>query len=100
MLNPFNSAWALLKNIKPTPSIQPHYDKLLEFVNSVHPQENTENQSYPLTPEEEKTLQMQNRAYELARGENPQPPNMTDNEYEDAIDHTGESIMAGMKDRK
>ena len=71
MLNPFNSAWALLKN-----------------------------DPYRLTPEEGRTLQLQNRAYELARGANPQPPNMTDEEYEDAIELSGEAILAGMMDRK
>lgn len=71
MLNPFNSAWALLKN-----------------------------DPYRLTPEEGRTLQLQNRAYELARGANPQPPNMTDEEYEDAIELSGERILAGMMAKK
>ena len=76
MGGPFNSAWALLKNERIT--VKP----------------------YPLTPEEEKTLQMQNRAYELARGANPQPPDMTDEQYEDAIKLSGEAILAGMMAKK
>ncbi len=71
MGGPFNSAWALLKN-----------------------------NPYPLTPEEGRTLQLQNRAYELARGANPQPPGMTDEQYEDAIELSAEAILAGMVDRK
>ena len=71
MGGPFNSAWALLKN-----------------------------NPYPLTPEEERFREKEERAYELARGANPQPPDMTDEQYEDAIELSGEAILAGMMDKK
>lgn len=67
MTTPFDTAWALLKN-----------------------------EPYPLTPQEEKYYEMEKRAYELARGENPQPPDMTDEQYEDAIELSAEGILAGM----
>ena len=67
MTTPFNTAWALLKN-----------------------------EPYPLTPQEEKTLQMQNQAYEMARSKNPQPPNMTNERYDELIQESGERILAGM----
>ena len=101
MGGPFNSAWALLKtNLNAPPINQHHIQQMNEFVNSIPPHILTENQSYRLTPEEGRTLQLQNRAYELARGANPQPPNMTDEEYEDAIELSGERRLAGMMDRK
>jgi hypothetical protein len=71
MGGPFNSAWALLKN-----------------------------DPYPLTSDEEKILQMQIKAYKMARGANPQPHNMTDEHYEDAIELSAEAILAGMMAKK
>ena len=67
MTTPFDTAWALLKN-----------------------------EPYPLTPQEEKYYEMEKRAYELARVGNPQPPDMTDEEYQDVIQESGERILAGM----
>ena len=71
MTTPFDTAWALLKN-----------------------------EPYPLTPQEEKFYEMEKRAYELARGANPQPPDMTDEQYEEAIEESGEAILAGMMAKK
>jgi len=71
MTTPFDTAWALLKN-----------------------------EPYPLTPEEEKYYEMEKRAYELARGANPQPPNMTDERYDELIEESGERILAGMMAKK
>ena len=71
MGGPFNSAWALLKN-----------------------------EPYPLTPQEETFYEMEKRAYEMAKKANPQPPDMTDEQYEDAIELSGEAILAGMMAKK
>jgi hypothetical protein len=67
MTTPFDTAWALLKN-----------------------------EPYPLTPEEQRFREKEKRAYELARGANPQPPDMTDEQYEDAIELSAEAKLAGM----
>jgi hypothetical protein len=71
MEGPFNSAWALLKN-----------------------------EPYPLTLVEEINLQLQHKAYELARGANPQPHWMTDERYDELIEESAERILAGMMTKK
>lgn len=71
MTTPFNTAWALLKN-----------------------------EPYPLTPDEEKNLQMQNKAYEIARDANPQRHNMTDERYDELIEEEGERVLAEMMAKK
>jgi len=101
MGGPFNTAWALLKtNLNAPPINQHHIQQMKEFINSIPPHILTEDDRYPLTPEEEKYYEMEKRAYELARGANPQPPNMTDEEYEDAIELSAEAILAGMMAKK
>jgi len=67
MTTPFDTAWALLKN-----------------------------EPYPLTPQEETYYEMERRAYEMAKKANPQPPDMTDEMYEEAIEEPAERIIAGM----
>ena len=71
MTSPFDMAWALLKN-----------------------------DPYPLTPDEEKTLQMQNKAYEMVRDANPQRHNMTDERYDELIEEEGERVLAEMMAKK
>ena len=71
MGSPFNSAWALLKN-----------------------------EPYPLTPEQESFYEMEKKAYEMAKGANPQPPDMTDEMYDELIEEPAEQILAGMMAKK
>ena len=71
MTTPFDSAWALLKN-----------------------------EPYPLLPEHEEMIQMQDKAYKLARSANPQPHYMTDEMYEEALEEPAERILAEMSGKK
>lgn len=71
MTTPFNSAWALLKN-----------------------------EPYPLTPEQESFYEMEKKAYEMAKGANPQPPDMTDEMYDELIEESAERILVGMMRKK
>ena len=101
MGGPFNSAWALLKtNLKAPPINQHHIQQMKEFINSIPPHILTEDDRYPLTPEEQRFREKEKRAHELARGANPQPPDMTDEQYEDAIELSAEAILAGMMAKK
>jgi len=101
MGGPFNSAWALLKtNLNAPPINQHHIQQMQDFVNSIQPHIVTEDDRYPLTPEEEENLQLQHKAYEMARGANPQPHNMTDEVYEDLIELSGEAILAHLMTKK
>ena len=101
MRGPFNSAWALLKtNLHAPPKNQHHIQQMKEFINSIQPHIVTEDDRYPLTPEEETYYEMEKRAYEMARSANPQPHNMTDEVYEDFIEISAERILAGMMGKK
>jgi hypothetical protein len=91
MTTPFDTAWALLKTNLNTPPInQQHIQQMNEFVNSIPPNILTEDDRYPLTPEEETLHNAYIQAYSKAR-----PPNMTDEMYDDHIERTVQLILNG-----
>jgi len=65
MGGPFDTAWALLKN-----------------------------DPYPLTPEEERFREREEKAYAKARSDFPQPSNVSDEDYEDIIQEMAELNLA------
>ena len=100
MGSPFNSAWALMKININGPPINPHLQQMLEFVNKIQAQKATENQPYPLTPEEERFREKEERAYAMAREANPRPPDMTDEQYDELIEEPAERMLARMAGTK
>jgi len=97
MEGPFNSAWALLKNE------QNLHDRTREWINQQAEMREwppAVNDPYPLTPQEETFYEMEKRAYEMAKNANPQPPNMTDERYDELIEEPAEAILAGMMAKK
>ena len=85
----------MLKNNERTkPVFGPKLGALQEFVNSIQPHIVTEDDRYPLTPEEERFLERQRKAYAMARSDFPQPSNVSDEDYEDIIEEMGELNLA------